>query len=471
MNKQNTTENPATNPDVSNDLIFMKENSTLINLRDKNQEYEQFLSEQRYLNSQTHANHKFQSVKTKIYENRNPNLQNLLKDTRPDYKKSLEDTMKSEFNIFIDKSISQSADAVRCFSVKGQENAGEEQAVDNIFITQEADKEIAEIMEKTDAPRKEPVKLPKLVSETPKDKNANTSLKSNSKLPLTESNLDKLQVALIETENKALLELGGENKEDSSLARLKKLVETIKKIDLPKFQPEFHQICQYGTNAEILQFYQRNIAKELNSKQNGLGRYCVHECCVKGNVNMLKALLPYIEDVNKLDQNEQNAAHICAKYGELSCLKMLAANGVNLEQKDVCGLQPLHVAVKHNSVAVIDFLFEMGMSINVRCNSGKLPFHYAGEFGSIDALKKMCEYYVDLTVPDAEGNTVAHLAAQYDHLESLKYLVKLGFPVDRVRNNLGRNVAHICCLHGSVKCLHWLFEYVNIDVLSMDGKP
>ncbi len=446
----------------------MKQNSTLINLRDKSQEYEQFLNEQRYLNSQAHANHKFKSVKAKIYDNRNPNLQNLLKDTQPDYKKSLEDTMKSEFNVFIDKSITQSTDAVRFMSVRG-----EEPAVDNVFITQEADKEIADIMEKDEkkTEREKTVKLPKLVSETPKDKSVAPSRhKSRSRLPLTESNLDTLQLALIESENKALLESGGKVKEDSSLIKLKMLIETIKKIDLPTFQPEFHQMCQYGTETEILQFYQRNIAKELNSKQNGLGRYCVHECCVKGNINMLKALLPFIDDLNRLDQNGQSAAHICAKYGELDCLKLLAANGINLEQRDVCGLQPLHVAVKHDSAAIIEFLFEMGMPIGIKCNSGKLPFHYAGEFGSIEALKKMCEYYVDVTVPDGEGNSVAHLAAQYDHLECLKYLVKLGFPVDKVRNNLGRNVAHVCCLHGSAKTLHWLFEYVNIDTLSMDGK-
>ena len=43
-----------------------------------------------------------------------------------------------------------------------------------------------------------------------------------------------------------------------------------------------------------------------------------------------------------------------------------------------------------------------------------------------------------------------------------------GLPVDKVRNNAGRNVAHICCLSGSVKTLHWLFEN-NSDRLNTDS--
>jgi ankyrin repeat protein len=54
---------------------------------------------------------------------------------------------------------------------------------------------------------------------------------------------------------------------------------------------------------------------------------------------MLKGLLPYIDEINKLDANNQTAAHIAAKYGELECLKILFANGINLEIADKFGLQ------------------------------------------------------------------------------------------------------------------------------------
>lgn len=182
--------------------------------------------------------------------------------------------------------------------------------------------------------------------------------------------------------------------------------------------------------------------------------------------------LPYIEDVNKLDQNGQNPAHICCKYGELECLRILTANGLDLTQIDATGMTPLHVAALHNHPDIVEFLFEMGVPLNVRCQNGRLPFHYTGEYGSLRTLKKMCEYYLDVTIPDADGNTIAHLVVKSqsaDRVDCLRYLVEQHqFPVDRVRNEQGRNVAHMCCLYGSVKCLHWLFEHVEIDPMNLD---
>ena len=81
------------------------------------------------------------------------------------------------------------------------------------------------------------------------------------------------------------------------------------------------------------------MEKGFNSKQNGLGRYCIHECCVKGNAGMLKGLLPFVDNINSLDQDKRNAAQIACKHGELECLKILVANGINLEHVDAQGLQ------------------------------------------------------------------------------------------------------------------------------------
>ena len=36
---------------------------------------------------------------------------------------------------------------------------------------------------------------------------------------------------------------------------LNKMIESIKRIDLPKFQPELHQVCQYGQDGQLLKLY------------------------------------------------------------------------------------------------------------------------------------------------------------------------------------------------------------------------
>jgi len=183
---------------------------------------------------------------------------------------------------------------------------------------------------------------------------------------------------------------------------------------------------------------------------------------------MLKAFLPYIYDIHKVDQNKQNAAHIAAKFGELECLKILTANKINLEEKDGLGMQPSHLAARYNHVDIIKFLFELGVRLDCRCFEGKTPFHYAAEYGSFEALKFLSECFVDYSVTDNDGNTLAHLTVKNDHLMSLKYLVKLGLPVDKCRNTLGRNVLHMCCTSGAIRSLHWLLEN-KFDYLAVDS--
>ena len=108
------------------------------------------------------------------------------------------------------------------------------------------------------------------------------------------------------------------------------------------------------------------------------------------------------------------------------------------------------------------------MSFNTSCNHGKIPIHYAAEFGSYEALKILTKYYVDISMVDNDQNTIGHLAAKNDHLKCIQYLIKLGFPVDIVRNNHGRNIAHQCCVFGATRTLHWLFRN-GIDKEILDG--
>lgn len=254
-------------------------------------------------------------------------------------------------------------------------------------------------------------------------------------------------------------------------------------------------------NSFLFILFKQEIEYNLEKKQNKLGRYCVHECCIKGmmnysylnsirflsisllnkkrnfyrykigNVKMLRGLLKYINDINTLDKNLQNAAHICAKHGELECLRLLTANGIDLRHKDALGMEPSHVAAYYNHARVIDFLFEMGVPLTEYCAGGKAPIHYACENGSLDVIRSINSYIPDISIPEKhEANTGAHLAARYDKLDCLKLLASLGLPLNLVTNDLGRNIAHMCCLYGSLKSLHWLLENFSFDVFSVDSK-
>ena len=58
-----------------------------------------------------------------------------------------------------------------------------------------------------------------------------------------------MQVALVNDE------LTVTSDAQQSVIRLKKMIDSIKRIDLPTFQTELHQVCQYGGDSQLLKFY------------------------------------------------------------------------------------------------------------------------------------------------------------------------------------------------------------------------
>ena len=53
------------------------------------------------------------------------------------------------------------------------------------------------------------------------------------------------------------------------------MLESIKRIDLPKFQPELHQICQYGSDAKLLELYSDvSVLNNLDETPLDIARKC-----------------------------------------------------------------------------------------------------------------------------------------------------------------------------------------------------
>ena len=78
-------------------------------------------------------------------------------------------------------------------------------------------------------------------------------------VPLEDANksnkFNSMQIALLSNEDNSL--------NASSLIQLNKMIESIKRIDLPNFQTELHQICQYGADGQLLKFYPDVIILDL----------------------------------------------------------------------------------------------------------------------------------------------------------------------------------------------------------------
>ena len=266
-----------------------------------------------------------------------------------------------------------------------------------------------------------------------------------------------MEIALIQDD------LDKQSKEHTSLSQLKQVIQNLKTANLPKFQTEFHQLCQFDDDPKIL----KDQDKRIYDEKNGLGRCCLHESCIRGNSKLLKSLLANVKNINEEDINGFSAAHVAAKFGQLECLQILYENDIDLGKVDKNGKTLCHLAAEFNHPNIIQFCSDIGISLEIKCNSGKTPLHYASEFGSLEALKVIA--LIDISLADNNGNTAAHLAVQNDRLNCLKYLVRLGLPVNIIKNKMGRNVSHEACFYGANNCLHWMFENDLVEINFLDS--
>lgn len=223
--------NLETNKAMSDkDLLFLKRNSTLMNLNEKNEELEKILENYRYLNSDTHTKHKFDNVKSKCVDKRNPNVENFLKDIRN--LNRLEDNLKNEFNDFLNEKINNSTETIRKLSILEKKNDEEITVLPKIkndwnFLTQ---------------------------NENENDKKASDAIP----LPVTsvENTNETKTLSKPRTRRKDMTPLDHlDNFDKATAIKLKKSLEHIKRIDLPKFQTEIHQICQYGDDPKLFKLY------------------------------------------------------------------------------------------------------------------------------------------------------------------------------------------------------------------------
>ena len=214
------------------DLLFLKRNSTLMNLNEKNEELEKILENYRYLNSDTHTKHKFDNVKSKCVEKRNPNVENFLKDIRN--LNRLEDNLKNEFNDFLNEKIINSTETIRNLSLSEKQNNEETNNTvlpkiknDWSFLTQHENED--------EKKATEPIALP---------------------INSIENTTETKTVSKPRTRRKDMTPLDHLESFDKTTAiKLKKSLEHIKRIDLPKFQREIHQICQYGDDPKLFKLY------------------------------------------------------------------------------------------------------------------------------------------------------------------------------------------------------------------------
>lgn len=190
-----------------------------------------------------------------------------------------------------------------------------------------------------------------------------------------------------------------------------------------------------------------------------------HEAAKVGNIEMVKFLLEYVEDVNAKDEHGNTALHLAAEHSHVEMVQLLIDARANPNLKGSQQKTPLVVAASKNNVAVVQKLIEAKADVNGD-NSGFTPCHVAAEAGNLEVLDFLVSSNCSIGVTDERNYTPIMVAAEKGHFSCVKRLANAGASLN-IRGNDGSSISDLAAKHPS-SIMKFLIEQ-GVEVFSADN--
>ncbi|XP_047127347.1 uncharacterized protein LOC124808396 isoform X1 [Hydra vulgaris] len=150
----------------------------------------------------------------------------------------------------------------------------------------------------------------------------------------------------------------------------------------------------------------------------------IDDAVFKGNINMVSALISGKIDINKPNNNQQQASPLICSLGyygqpiNMEIVELLLANGADVNKPMFDGDIPMHFAHYKGSKEAINLLLKHRAKINAQNAEGKTPLHCLLETNSLSSMTKLeiIEEFgqlYDITIKDKDGKTVIEYANEY----------------------------------------------------------
>ncbi|XP_047127451.1 uncharacterized protein LOC105846073 [Hydra vulgaris] len=144
----------------------------------------------------------------------------------------------------------------------------------------------------------------------------------------------------------------------------------------------------------------------------------------KGNIYMVSALISGKVDINKPNNNQQQASPLICSLGyfgqpiNMEIVELLLTNGADVNKPMFDGDTPMHLAHCDGNKDVINLLLKYGAKINAQNAEGKTPLHCLLETNSLSTVTKLevIEEFgqlYDITIRNKDGKTVIEYANEY----------------------------------------------------------
>ena len=170
----------------------------------------------------------------------------------------------------------------------------------------------------------------------------------------------------------------------------------------------------------------------------------LHQACIDGNEEVLRALLENGYDVNCRDEKTGDTPLLTASsYRHEHLIEFLLKKGASPRAKDSRGDTTLHRITRTPRIpppqltnSCIDLLFQHRPPLDVRNSDSDTPLMLAAYEGETELVRQLIEHGADVSARSSNGLTPLHKAAiEGKSLEVFELLIKSGVPVN-ARNSL-----------------------------------
>lgn len=150
----------------------------------------------------------------------------------------------------------------------------------------------------------------------------------------------------------------------------------------------------------------------------------------EGNMGALKALQPYITDINFRDKNKNTSLHRSIESGEIQIARYLLAKGADPNLQNKQGKTPLHIAISINRIDLVHLLLTVGANPDLRDEEGNDSRDYAMRHNHWGLIPLLVDETFDVEAVNDQGNTRLIVAVMSGSLQEVEFLLNRGAEIE-----------------------------------------
>lgn len=166
---------------------------------------------------------------------------------------------------------------------------------------------------------------------------------------------------------------------------------------------------------------EKNVRKQKTNRANDMQTF--REAALNGQVQVIRDMLPGVQDVDETDENGNTALMLAGYNGHTEIVKLLLDRGADINHLNSDGRNVLMYTASGPYPETVELLLERGAEID-RADKAEhfTALMWAAAEGNMDVVKVLLRHGADASLKDVDGDTAASFARKNKHDQVADYI-------------------------------------------------